>query len=117
MTKLCLPLFGLLYYTSSIAQSTETITVKTGTSISESVPVADLYQYSQFVNGMVYFRNGTRSGAKLNYNRFLDEMQFLNTNGDTLTLDNEETIKLIVAKNDSSTMITDISWSSVVTIL
>ena len=101
MTKLCLPLFGLLFYTYCIAQSTETITVKTGTSISEGVPAPDLYQYPQFVNGMVYFRNGTSSGAKLNYNRFLDEMQFLNTTGDTLTLDNEETIKLIIANNDS----------------
>jgi len=101
MTKLCLQLFGLLFYTHSFAQSTETITVKTGTSISEGVPAADLYQYSQFVNGTVYFRNGTSSVARLNYNRFIDEMQFLNTTGDTLALDNEETIKLIIANSDS----------------
>jgi len=83
------------------AQSAEPIIVKTGTSISEGVPAKDLYQYSEFVNGTVYFRNGPSAGAKLNYNRFLDEMQFINANGDTLTLDNEETIKLIVANNDS----------------
>jgi hypothetical protein len=101
MTKLSLVLYGLLFSYLTFAQNTEPIVVKTGTSISEGVPVAELYQYTKFVNGMVYFRNGTSSGAPLNYNRFLDEMQFITTNGDTLTLDNEETIKLVIANNDS----------------
>jgi len=101
MTKLSLVWCVLLFNCLTFAQNAEPIIVKTGTSISEEVPAAELYQYPQFVNGIVYFRNGTSSDAKLNYIRFLDEMQFLNTNGDTLTIDNEETIQMIIANNDS----------------
>lgn len=91
----------LLFYSFTFAQTTKPIIVKTGTGINEGIPAADLYQYSQFVKGKAFFRNGTSADAKLNYNRFLDEMQFINTTGDTLTLDNEETIRLITAENDS----------------
>jgi len=94
-------LFILLLYIPAFAQNTGSITVKTGTSISKSVPDSVLYQYPQFVAGKVHFRNGSTTGAQLNYNRFLDEMQFLNTNGDTLAIAEPETIKLILVGNDS----------------
>ena len=92
---------GLLFSTRLVAQNTETITVKTGTSISNSIPDSVLYQYPRFTAGKVLFRNGTTTGAQLNYNRFLDEMQFINATGDTLAVANEETIKEILVGNDS----------------
>lgn len=85
----------------SSAQDRSFITLKAGTSINDGVPVADLYQYLTFTDGKVYFRDGHVTDAKLNYHKYLDEMQFVNYKGDTLTVDNEETIKLIVVANDT----------------
>ncbi len=93
---LSIPLF-----TNAFAQNAESFTVKTGTSIRESVPDSVLYQYPQFTAGRVYFRNGSTTNAQLNYNRFLDEMQFLANNGDTLAIAEAETIKLILVGIDS----------------
>jgi hypothetical protein len=94
-------MLGLLFCSNSFAQRTKPITVNTGSSTDEGVPAAAVYQYSQFVNGSVVFKTGVVSDAKLNYNKFLDEMQFLAVNGDTLALDNEETIKVITVNDDS----------------
>jgi len=94
-------LLGLLFCSDCFAQRTKPITVNTGTSTDEEVPAAEVYQYPQFATGRVVFKSGNISDAKLNYNKFLDEMQFLAVNGDTLALDNEETIKIITVNNDS----------------
>ena len=101
MRKSWLLLFSLFLYARSFTQNTEVITVKTGTSISKSVPDSVLYNYPRFTAGTVYFRNGSSTGAQLNYNRFLDEMLFIATTGDTLAIADEETIKLILIDNDS----------------
>jgi len=92
---------GLFFYVPAFAQNSESITIKTGTSISKGVPDSVLYQYPQFTAGKVHFRNGGSTDARLNYNRFLDEMQFLTANGDTLAIADAETIKLILVGNDS----------------
>ena len=101
MKALPLLLLGLLSCNESFAQRTKPITLNTGAGTDEGIPAAEMYQYSQFVNGRVDFKSGSNSEARLNYNRFLDEMQFITVNGDTLALDNEETIKIITVNNDS----------------
>jgi len=93
--------FSLPLYTSAIPQNAGSFIVKTGTSISKSVPDSVLYQYPQFTAGRVHFRNGSTTSAQLNYNRFLDEMQFLTDHGDTLAIAEAETINLILVGIDS----------------
>lgn len=44
----------------------------------------DAYLFPGFVKGMVYFRNGTKRTALLNYHRLGGQMQFLNPQTDTL---------------------------------
>ncbi|HEV8273892.1 MAG TPA: hypothetical protein VGQ04_21415, partial [Chitinophagaceae bacterium] len=94
-----LPLIVLVCYCSAQAQDS-TITIKAGTSFNESVSITDLYDYPQFVSGKVFFRPGDSSAGRLNYNRFLDEMQFIDFKGDTLNLANPGTIKFIRISND-----------------
>lgn len=94
-------LAAFFYCDQSFAQGRSFITLKAGSSINDGVPVADLYQYPVFTNGKVYFRDGQVSEGRLNYHKYLDEMQFINYKGDTLAVDNEETIKLIVVNSDS----------------
>lgn len=42
------------------------------------------YLFPGFVKGVVYFRNGTKQTAVVNYHRLSGQMQFLNTRTDTL---------------------------------
>ena len=97
------PLFLLLlfYHCNLFAQENATIIVKAGNTIKESVPAIDLSEYPQYIKGTVFFKDGNSSGAAMNYNRFLDEMQFITAKGDTLTLIDEKDIRLINIAGDT----------------
>lgn len=91
-----------LYFQSNLfAQADERIVVKVGTTIRESASPADLYDYAQFTQGTVFFKNDKTASAALNYNRYLDEMQFITPKGDTLTLSNENEIAFISISKDT----------------
>ena len=65
------------------------------------LPTSDIFFYPHFTSGKVFLRDGTKAEAKLNYNRLVDEMHFINPKGDTLAVDNEKNIKYIVISNDT----------------
>jgi len=94
-----LPLILLVCYCRAHAQDS-TIIIKAGTSFNESVSITDLYEYPQFVYGKVFFRLGDSSGGRLNYNRLLDQMHFIDPKGDTLNIAYPGTIKFIRINND-----------------
>jgi len=87
-------------YSCSINAQDSTIIIKAGTSFNESVSITDLYEYPQFVYGKVFFRPGDSSAGRLNYNRLLDQMQFIDLKGDTLNIAYPGTIKFIRINND-----------------
>jgi len=94
-----LPLIVLVCCFNAHAQDS-TIIIKAGTTFNESVSITDQFEYPQFVYGKVFFRHGDSSGGRLNYSRFLDQMQFIDFKGDTLNLANPGTIKFIRINND-----------------
>ena len=94
-----LPLFVLAFCCSAHAQDS-TIILKAGMSINESISITDLYEYPQFVYGKVFFKPGDSSSGRLNYNRLLDQMQFIDFKGDTLNIADPGTIKSIRINND-----------------
>lgn len=53
------------------------------------------YRYPGFIDSKVLFNNGTYTQSKLNYNVLSGEMEFINSQNDTLALDNLFTISLI----------------------
>ena len=65
------------------------------------LPTADVFFYQHFTSGKVFLRDGTKSEAKLNYNRLVDEMHFIDPKGDTLALADEKNIKYIIIDNDT----------------
>jgi hypothetical protein len=75
--------------------------VNPGQTISEAIPQNEIYSYPEFTSGRVYLRNNTVSLVKLNYNALLGEMQFINPNGDTLSVADEKLISLIVISTDT----------------
>ena len=94
-----LPLILLFCCGTAHAQDS-TIIVKAGTSFNESVSITDRYEYPQFVYGKVFFIPGDSSGGRLNYNRLLDQMQFIDLKGDTLNIAYPGTIKFIRISNE-----------------
>jgi hypothetical protein len=83
------------------AQKKTFVTVKAGNNIMDVLPWSEIFFYPQFTSGTVYFRNGRGSEAKLNYNRLVDEIHFIDQKGDTLALDGETNIKFIAVGNDT----------------
>ena len=73
-------------------QAQKQIRVKADTDITRAIPMADRYRYPQFMAGNVVYRNGVSGGGRLNYNRLLGEIQFIDTKGDTLGLADEQNV-------------------------
>src|SRR5215213_7904778 len=94
-------LFVLLYVTPLFSQNTSLVTVKAGSNVMDVLTTADVFYYPQFADGKVFFKDGTVAAVKLNYNRLLDEMHFIDPKGDTLAVADESTVKLIAVGEDS----------------
>jgi hypothetical protein len=97
-------LFLLLCFwsTNDISFSQEvSFVVPAGSRINDAIPAKHLYQYPDFISGKVFFRDGSVSEAPMNYNRLTDEMLFISQSGDTLAIDNEPIIRVLVINKDS----------------
>ena len=88
-------------YQIGLAQKTKTFKVNPGEKVVDAIPNNDKYAYPEFIIGTVYFKNGEHYPGKLNYNSLFQEMQFIDRKGDTLSLAEPATIKLIVINTDS----------------
>lgn len=91
----------LLILNCHLYAQTDSWTVKAGQEIKEAISPGVRFRYPAFVSGIVYFKDGTNSQAPLDFNLLNEEMQFINPNGDTLSIDNEATIKYITINNDT----------------
>ncbi len=59
------------------------------------------YKYKSFPDGKIIFKDSSISEEKLNYNRVLGEIHFINSKGDTLQLAHPETMSLIIIGVDT----------------
>ncbi|HMC84790.1 MAG TPA: hypothetical protein VKI61_04665 [Chitinophagaceae bacterium] len=90
MRLLLLPLCLFVFFqTNLLAQK------KPFTDIYGELPEKGVYRFDSFRDGTVVFRNGIISSARLNYNISLDEMHFVNSSGDTLSVADPITINFI----------------------
>ena len=82
------------------AQKKEFVTVKAGTRLLDVVPVAARYNYPGFTEGKVFYKSGTFSAARLNYNMLIGDMEYLQGT-DTLSIANPQDIRMIVLADDT----------------
>ena len=94
-------LVALSFCVSTLAQKKLSVTVKAGDNIMNVLPHSEIFLYPSFTTGKVFLKNGTEAETKLNYNRVVDEIHFIDPKGDTLALDDEKSVKYIVINNDS----------------
>lgn len=79
----------------SYAQKPQTYPVKAGQSPDLFIPAEAKYFLPKFAEGTAFLRNGAVSRHTFNYNRLLDEMQFITPAGDTLAVAEPTVIKYI----------------------
>ena len=101
MKTLLLLFFIFIGYIDLSAQDSTFVVIKAGNKVKDVLTAADIYSYPQFTNGKVFFKDGSKAVAKLNYNRLFDQMLFIAPKGDTLALADEKLIKFIAIDRDT----------------
>ena len=59
-------------------------TVNAGESIEQVLGDSNIYRYSQFIPGIVHYKNGGVSHASLNLNEITGELQYITSSNDTI---------------------------------
>ena len=77
------------------SQTPEQVRIKAGEDPSRSYSPYGFYRFPTFIEGVVVFKKGGQTNARLNYHMLNQEIQFLSTNGDTLALADPFSIKHI----------------------
>jgi hypothetical protein len=90
-----------LFSINTKAQKRKIYKINPGEKVTDIITRDEKFAYPDFISGKVYLRNETYYPAKLNYNSLFGEMQFIDPKGDTLSLADENTIKLIVINADT----------------
>jgi len=90
----------LITATNLLAQETETVTVKAGTSLNDYFSASEGYIYPGFKAGRAYFNTGVYSERKFNYNFLSGEIVFVQ-NTDTLEIINKHDISMISIEMDT----------------
>jgi hypothetical protein len=102
MKHFYLLLFILSVYSVEVkSQNSKSINVQAGSSITDVLSFKQIYSYPDFVVGKVVFKDGAAYNAKLNYNLYVGQIQFINRAGDTLSLANENTLKYVSIEKDT----------------
>ncbi|MGC4036331.1 MAG: hypothetical protein QM764_10230 [Chitinophagaceae bacterium] len=97
---------------STIAQVTKTYKVSAGDDISAALSIYGVYRFPSFIYGLVLFKDGTTTNAKMNFNVFLNDMQFIDNKGDTLAINHAELIDSI--KLDSTVYYFDKGYCEII---
>lgn len=84
--------------TSLYAQKTEIIKINTQSS---GLLYKRGYLYETFTDGKLYYKDGTHSNAKLNFNGMTNEMLFISPKGDTLAFAHPEQASIVVIGTDT----------------
>ena len=93
--------FALIVFTNLSGQDSTLVTIKAGQKVTDVLTQDDIFQYSQFTNGIVVLKDGTKIEVQMNYSRLFDEMLFIDPNkGDTLALGDNRNVKFIVIDKD-----------------
>ncbi|MEJ7737647.1 MAG: hypothetical protein WKF97_09495 [Chitinophagaceae bacterium] len=100
MNPVFLVCFIFIFCYNVTAQNAKTITVKAGNDVKEFI-ANEMYRYPKFLIGKVFFRDGKSTSAKLNYNLLVGDMQYIDLNGDTLSIANSKEVGYIKIEEDS----------------
>lgn len=99
MKKTALFLLVLTSHLYLFAQTNEIVKINT---LDPNIQLAkSQYLHPTFMAGKVIFKDGATAETKLNFNRFTNQMLFINANGDTLTIARPETTSKVIQASDT----------------
>ncbi len=84
------------------AQDSTRLFIPAGKTLAEAVPREKIYQFANFSDGEIKFRDGSITRAKLNYNFLNGEIEFLAPQGDTLAIIKEQMLNIKQIHIDSN---------------
>ena len=93
--------YFLICYADLSAQDSTFVTIKAGYKVKDVLTPTDIYQYSEFKPGKVFFKDGSKAAAKMNYSRLFDQILFIDPKNDTLAVADEKTIKFLTIDRDT----------------
>ncbi|MDR2125956.1 MAG: hypothetical protein LBP63_03910 [Prevotellaceae bacterium] len=74
----------------------ENVNVNNDDDIADILPRNAVYIFPDFMEGKVFFKNGTVTSANLNYNTLTEEMQFVDDKENILTISNPQDIDYVI---------------------
>ncbi|MDR2065359.1 MAG: hypothetical protein LBP85_06600 [Prevotellaceae bacterium] len=74
----------------------ENVNVSNEDDIANSLPRNAVYIFPDFTEGKVFFKNGTTTSAKLNYNTLTEEMQFVDDKENIMAISNPQDIDYVI---------------------
>lgn len=94
-------IFAILGISNSLsAQNKDLILVKSGTKILDYFPFRERYEFPEFRDGKLVYKNGMIRTGRFNYNILTGEMDFVQP-GDTLAFSNKKDISMITVALDT----------------
>lgn len=84
-----------------VAAQSKTYTIKDGSDANKVIAASDRFQYNNFITGQVVVKDGRVATVPLNYNYIVGDVQFINPDGDTLSITDKALIKYITIGNDT----------------
>lgn len=101
MTKLCIVLWNtLLLFHMGLTQETKTIIINPAKQ-NEDELIKRMYQYSTFIKGRAFYKDGNIAQSMLNYNYLSNKIEFVAPKGDTLELIHGDDFSNIVIESDT----------------
>lgn len=83
----------LVHLTTFTNAQSRVVRVKNGQDATKIISAKDRFEYPEFQYGKLTFINGNHAVSKINYCLLLGEIMFINTNGDTLALADNNQIR------------------------
>jgi hypothetical protein len=90
--KIATIVFLMFLVLQTNAQESTEIFVPAGSRIQDVAPIGKVYRYGSFVQGEIYFRDGSITPGLLNYNFLNGEVEFISPHSDTLAIAEEQAI-------------------------
>jgi hypothetical protein len=94
--------FLIFFVLKTNAQQSTEIFVPAGSSIQDVAPINKVYRYKNFVQGEIYFRDGSVTPGLFNYNFLNGEVEFISPHGDTLAIADEQAVaakQIVIGKS------------------
>jgi hypothetical protein len=98
--KLLLPVLCFFIFGVNLGAQQKIIVVNPGKDIITNIPAEDVYAHKQFVKGTIQYKKRKVIRSKMNYNVLLDRMQYINSTGDTVSMDDYR-FNFIVLESDT----------------